>query len=165
MKRIIFVRHAKTEAWDYGKEDFHRQLTDRGVNDCAIMATSLEQNQLTPSIIFTSSAARALRTADILANRLHLPEEQISSSKELYEYVSTQHILDLVHQCDDAMDTIMIVGHNPWISNVASVMSNNFQSIMPTAGVVALEYKIEEWHQINPNKGKIIYYETPKAFK
>lgn len=165
MKQIIFVRHAKTESWDFGKEDFSRKLTKRGIQDSGIIAESLKSNSLIPELIYTSSAVRAAQTTNLLVEHLEINTDIIVTKDDLYEYVSTQDIQDLIAECDNEQQSIMIVGHNPWISNVAAMLSRDFHSILPTTGTVALEYKVKKWSEVHPGKGKLIYYKTPKQFK
>ena len=165
MKRIIFVRHGKTEAWEFGKNDFDRELTKRGISDCELMAKSLAKENILPQVIHSSSAIRALQTTKLLAKKLNLQDNIILKNQNLYEYVSTQDIQDLVEESDELNDTLMIVGHNPWISSVAGMLSKNFNAMLPTCGIVVLEYKTDTWQDVQPGKGKIIYYKTPKAFK
>ncbi len=165
MKRILFVRHAKTEPWDFGVDDFNRKLTNRGHKDSLLIAESLKSKELIPDFIYTSAAKRAVETTNLFAAHLDVPSSQIEKHDDLYEYVSTQDIQDLISRSSEDYQTIMIVGHNPWISNVAAMLSKDFQSIMPTTGTVCLEYKVKKWKEVNPATGKNIYYKTPKSFK
>lgn len=165
MKQIIFVRHAKTEPWDFGKEDFSRKLTKRGIHDSEIIAKSLKSKSLIPEKVYTSSALRAVETTDIFLEHLEIDADRIVTMDDLYEYVSTQDIQDLIGECPNEQESIMIVGHNPWISNVAAMLSKDFHSILATTGTVVLEYKVKKWSEVHPGKGKLIYYKTPKQFK
>lgn len=162
MKRLIFVRHAKAESWDGEKNDFDRQLASKGQTDAGIMSGVLLANNVRPDLIYSSSADRALQTAQIIAKDLNISSGRIKQKDDLYEDVTTSDILEIISTTMESVKTLMIVGHNPWISDVAATMSFDFDAILPTCGTLLLEYKVDYWDEVLPGNGKIKLYDIPK---
>lgn len=165
MKRLIFVRHAKAESWDGEKTDFERQLVPKGQNDTGLMSTVLSKNNIKPDVIHTSSADRALQTALIIAERLGINPGKVKRYDDLYEDVTTSDILELISRSVESVNTMMIVGHNPWVSIVAEAMSDNFTDILSTAGIVVLDFKVDYWDEVLPGNGKIKLNDSPKNYR
>ena len=62
-------------------------------------------------------------------------------------------------------NTIFVVGHNPQITDFANLITQEHISKIPTLGVVAIEFDIEEWSEIETSQGKINFFISPKQFK
>jgi phosphohistidine phosphatase len=165
MKRLIFVRHAKAEPLDGGKNDFERQLASKGLNDAGIMSTVLLKANIRPDLVYSSSADRALQTAQILAEKLNITSGKIKKNDDLYEDVTTSDILEIISRTMESVKTLMIVGHNPWISDVTSTMSDSYDDIMPTCGVVVLDFKVDYWDEVLPGNGILKLDDMPKNYR
>lgn len=162
MKRLIFLRHAKAERWDGQKNDFDRNLTERGENDSLIMADVLNAAGIKPNIVYSSSAERTIQTANIVSEKLGISQASIKQSDELYEDVTTADVLELISTMRESVHNLMIVGHNPWISTITEAMSADFDDILPTCGVAVLDFKVDFWDEVLPGSGKIKLYDFPK---
>ena len=62
MKRLIVMRHAKTEDWAEGIDDHGRALTERGRLDAANVGREIIAKDWTPDFVAVSSARRAKET-------------------------------------------------------------------------------------------------------
>lgn len=82
MKRIYFIRHA--EAQSSGRSDFERELTPRGEEDALRLGELLRSRRVAPHLIVSSSAVRALTTAQIIADALNA-REVLRPLRELYD--------------------------------------------------------------------------------
>ena len=69
MKRVIIVRHAKSVPYGY-EDDFNRDLRDRGKNDSKLVSTELKNQNISPELMVSSPAKRAIKTARIFAENL-----------------------------------------------------------------------------------------------
>lgn len=165
MKRLIFVRHAKAEPWDGKKNDFERQLSSKGQNDAAIMAGVLQDNGIRPDLILSSSADRALQTAQIIAEKMNISSGKLKKKDDLYEDVTTNDILEIISTTMESVNNLMVVGHNPWISIVSEALSFDYDEIMPTCGVLVLDYKVDFWDEVLPGNGKVKLNEIPKTYR
>jgi phosphohistidine phosphatase len=163
MKRLIIVRHAKTESGGYDR-DFERALTPRGSSDATRTAQHLRDQQIVPQHIISSPAKRAISTARIFAEQFGYAPERIQQEKGLYFDYTTTDFLELVHKVDDSNDVAMVCGHNPFIYFVAENLSSNFSGDMPTCSTVILDFEVEHWSQIEARTGKLLKQYVPSMF-
>lgn len=82
MKRIYFIRH--TEAQGGGRSDFERELSPKGERDAMRLGALLRSRCVAPHLIVSSSAVRALTTAQIIADTLNA-REVLKPLRELYD--------------------------------------------------------------------------------
>lgn len=82
MKRIYFIRHA--EAQSGGRSDFERELSPEGKEDAMKLGELLRSRRVAPHLIVSSSAVRALTTAQIIADALNA-REVLKPLRELYD--------------------------------------------------------------------------------
>lgn len=165
MKYIIFLRHGKAEKYAFDKVDYVRNLSSRGINNCELISDVLKKSKIIPDIIITSPANRTLQTAQIFAENLDYDPTQIVSRQSLYDYVGVGNIQDLLAEQDNSHSSLMIVGHNPWITNMASNFSKEFYREMPTTGLVVLAFDVDHWKEIEPKSGKLEFFEYPKKYE
>ena len=116
MRRLILFRHGKAEARSASGLDIDRALARRGCADAAVMGRVLASQGLAPDLGLVSSALRARQTWDCaLAAFPHARRRLLA---ELYD-ASARAIIDQVDGLDDAAATVMVVGHNPGLQELA----------------------------------------------
>lgn len=115
MKRLILMRHAKTEPWAEGIDDFARALTPQGHQDARIMAEQLVARGWSPELILVSSARRARETCAEVAAVFE--GERVRPMESLY-LAGVRGILNAVTQ-NDRDGTLMVIGHNPGLHDFA----------------------------------------------
>lgn len=164
MKRLAIIRHAKTEPQGYDR-DFSRVLLPRGVEDANQIASDLENRKVIPDKIISSPAERAISTAKILAEVLGYPAIKIEELKQLYFDYTTQDFVDLVKKTSDSVNTLFIVGHNPFMHYVAMNLSTNYDGHMPTCSTVVLDFDVESWRDVEPRQGMLFLHLYPKLYK
>ena len=162
MKRIYLMRHGKAED-GFNKSDIERDLTDKGRKKTQKVAKSLVQKNLLPQKILVSIANRTLQTADIICNYLKLDKERIFEEKDLY-LASSNSILDVIYTIDDDVNDLMIIGHNPGISSLATYLSNVEMDWMVTSALIVIEVNAGKWHEIPLSKRKLLHHIKPKDF-
>ena len=94
MKRLVIIRHAKTEQENYDR-DYTRQLLPIGINDAKNIANDLKERKIFPDSIISSSAVRALATAHIFAEKLGFQVDDISEEKVLYFEITPDGFIDM----------------------------------------------------------------------
>jgi len=115
MKRLILMRHAKTEPWSEGIDDFGRALTPLGHSDARRMAEELVALSWSPERILVSSARRARETcAEVAAV---MTGEKVRPMESLY-LTGVRGLTEAVTQ-NDAAGTLMVIGHNPGLHDFA----------------------------------------------
>lgn len=161
MKKLYIVRHAKS-SWKFPElDDFDRPLNKRGKRDAPRMGQFLKEKDLQVDMLLSSSAARAKRTAEILADSLSLPANKIKFDREIYES-DTMGLQKIVSRLDDRYTDAMLVGHNPGMTYFANMLANIRIDNIPTCGVVCVNLKISSWKEISENCGTLNFFEIPK---
>jgi len=151
IKTLILVRHSKAENRDSSIKDFNRSLTPEGKADSMKMANFLNDAGIIPDSIITSSATRAFETAMILADALKTDRKNFLPTKTLY-YSSAKTILDQIYGLNEGIGCVLIVAHNPGISELTKGLSSGQVFYMDNTQVSILEYKMEHWYQIDDIK-------------
>jgi phosphohistidine phosphatase len=150
-KKLILVRHSKAQNRDNSVNDFERSLTEEGKNDSKKMAEFLHRSGHKPKAIVTSSATRAFETATIIEGVLETGENNISATRKLY-YCSAKTILDQIYGLPESLDCILVVAHNPGISDLTRGLSNGKSFYMDNTQVTILEFEMDHWYQIDDIK-------------
>lgn len=161
MKKIYILRHAKSSWNNSALSDFDRPLNDRGNRDAPLMGLKLAELRIIPDLILSSAANRAYGTASIIAAKINYPINKIDKREDLY-LASPQKILRLINFTDNAHDIIMVVGHNPGLTELANKLGGLQVGNMPTCALVALEFAVSEWQAVHWGLGKDLLFEHPK---
>lgn len=156
MKTVIAMRHAKTEATHAGG-DYYRELTKRGRSDAVLAVQKMQELALTPEAIVTSSATRALQTAEIVAEQFG-PGVPVIEVAELYASTA-ELLLAEIRQFPDACDTVVLVAHNPGMLDLANRFIADEESLghLQTSGFTVIEQKTGRWSAFAPGKARFVF--------
>ena len=146
MKTLLIMRHAKSSWEEEGQSDHERPLNDRGLRDAPRMGEFLVKKGFTADAILTSSAKRARRTAEAVAQAMNRVEH-VEAIDALYLADPLVYLASLRHLPEEAR-VVLIVGHNPGISEWASKLTRRMVE-MPTAAVACVTLPIDDWDAIN----------------
>jgi phosphohistidine phosphatase len=175
MRRLLLLRHAKTERDSPSGSDRDRPLAARGRNDAAeIGAWLFTERSLLPDLALISTAVRARETWDIVRQKFsdqrapglveHLPE--------LYGAEPAQ-LLTIIRSAGPDPERLMIVGHNPGMHDLAlrligggdaagrAALAHN----LPTSGLAVIDFAIDRWDNIAFDGGQLVRYVSPKLLK
>ncbi|WP_456323344.1 SixA phosphatase family protein [Hydrogenimonas sp.] len=164
MRELFLMRHAKSSWDDPTLSDFDRPLNARGKEDAPLMGKYLKKLGIKPDLIISSPAKRAKKTAKIVAEELGYDTDAIDYKDGIYE-ASPQSLLYLVCQLPDDAKRVMIVGHNPGITELANVLGDITIENIPTAGVAGIAFDTQRWGQACRMKGHTVLFEYPKKLK
>jgi phosphohistidine phosphatase len=143
MKTLYLVRHAKSSWDDDSLADRDRPLADRGRRQLARMGPRLAESGVKPEAIVSSPAKRALATAKALAEALNHRRQDIVVDDRIYPG-DADGLLALVRGLDDGLDAVMLVGHNPGLSDLANRLAKGIGE-MPTCAVIEFQFDIASW--------------------
>lgn len=160
MKKIFIVRHAKSD-WDNNLIDFERPLSERGHEDAPVMAELIKALGESPDLIISSPANRAKTTARYFADVFGYPKESIEYHHEIYD-IGQKFTLELLTKLPQKIESVMVFGHNPDHSYLATYLSNEVIGNMPTCSIVGVEMQTEFWADIKNAESRLICYEFPK---
>ncbi|MEM5472496.1 histidine phosphatase family protein [Hoeflea sp. AS60] len=144
--RIFLIRHAHA-AWALpGVRDFDRPLDEPGREEAARLAATISVNGFEPDLVYCSPARRCLETLEIVRTRTSI-RPKIEYRDALYA-ASHDVYLDLIGSVrDEAVQSIMIIGHNPMLEDTAQALLQNdpatYEAALgfgfPTAGLLILD--------------------------
>lgn len=162
MKILHLLRHAKS-SWDNtGLADIDRPLNEKGIRSCASVGPAIFENGYDFARVFCSSGKRAQETIHCISNALPDIEIQWEVDEALYTF-SSHVLLEWCQNIDDALDEVMLVGHNPAITELCNEVGNRYVDHVPTCGYVKIENKIDSWRNIGRRSGTIVKFVTPKT--
>ncbi len=161
MKTLTLVRHAKSSWRDTSLSDRKRPLNKRGKRDAPKMGKRIVAHGIRPSLIISSPANRAWSTAKIIATKISYPIEFLQREDGLY-LASLDEILDVVVAQDNGFNNLMVVGHNPGMTDFANFLSPGLTHNLPTAGVVSVQIDQYDWNLYERPKTELLVYDYPK---
>ena len=159
MKTIFLLRHAKSTGHNTELTDLERPLAERGEHDAAVVAARLREKDIRPSVILASPALRAIQTAKILAAGIGFRLKSIRNRKALYDD-DPNKFFEVLKELNVNYGSVMLVGHNPALSEFAGMLSQGFTKSLPTSCVVAFEFECNSWKTLPPGEGKLVLFET-----
>jgi phosphohistidine phosphatase len=163
MKRLTLLRHAKSSWRDSDLPDHERPLSGRGERDAPRMGERLSGRKVRPALIITSTAKRALDTARTVARVLGYPREFVQVEPALYLADPTT-ILDVVGKQEERFTDILLVGHNPGLTELVNQLVPDLElHNLPTAGVVAMESSASRWADVAARNTTLLFYDYPKS--
>lgn len=164
MKILYIVRHAKSSWEDSTMSDFDRPLNNRGLHDAPMMGLKLKELGFIPDQIISSSANRALSTAKLLAESISYPLSKIIETKALY-LADLSTMLKIVNSVNDEIDSLMLVGHNPGMTQIINYLAAENLFNLPTCSLSGIRFFIDNWEAVSMGLGKQFVYEYPKKYK
>ena len=161
MKTLTLVRHAKSSWDDRTLADIDRTLNDRGKRDAPKMGKRIAEAGVRPSMILTSPAMRAWTTAKVIAREIGYPVEFLQREKDLY-LASLDTLLDVIVAQQNEINNLMIVGHNPGLTDFANFLSPGLTNNLPTAGVVSVSVGTDNWKFYERPATELLFFDYPK---
>ena len=161
MKKLILMRHAKSD-WNHRNlSDHQRPLNSRGKRDALRMGALLQRESVEIDAIFCSTAHRTRETLALLFEEYTF-EGDVHFVKELYE-ADLHDYLDILAELPDDVESAMLIGHNPTMSSALEFFTDSFEPFK-TAAIAYIEFNTESWGTILENSdGKLLGYWTPKG--
>jgi phosphohistidine phosphatase len=160
-KEIILVRHGKAADHSTYKRDIDRVLTERGVSDGYKVAEKLINEGIKPDLIITSPAARASHTALIFLRAMKCETENLVIDNSLY-HCSADTFFDVIAAQSEDVRSIMLVAHNPGVTDVAYELTRGATSFLPTTGVAVMKFDSIKWQEIHSSKADKYLIIKPK---
>ncbi len=159
MKSLLLFRHAKSDWGDPDLKDFDRPLNERGEKSAARMGRWMKENHIQPEWIVCSTAKRAQQTLQCLRKHLDIPDTLIIHEDRIY-MADVATLLDIMAQCPEDMDHIMLIGHNPTLDELLyylcgpNVPLSAKGKLMATATLAQVSLP-DDWQQLAPECGKL----------
>ncbi len=171
MRRLILLRHAKTERDAPSGRDQDRRLDERGQRDGVEIGQWLALHGYLPDLALVSTAVRTQETWELL--RPALPSARVKHLPALYG-ADTSELLSAVHGVS-AKDPhiLMILAHNPGLHELALALISGGDAAgrralaanLPTAGVAVIDFATDAWDDIRFRSGRLERFASPKLLR
>lgn len=158
MRKIYFIRHAKSNWKKPYNSDFERGLNERGKEDSLKMAHRLKSFNIMPDIVISSPAKRAKKTAVRMGKVLGFKD--IIFEMDLYES-NCESYFKIIKKVDEKYKNIFIYGHNFTITQVCERLTKAMIGNMPTCSVVCVGF--ENFNELKNQNGKLLFFDYPKS--
>ncbi|WP_418185559.1 SixA phosphatase family protein [Aliarcobacter vitoriensis] len=162
MKKLVLIRHAKSDWTNPLLNDFDRPLNKRGLKDAPFMAKILNKKCLNPDLIISSPSIRTKLTSEYFIKEFKY-KESIVFEESIYE-APFENLLRILSNTDDKYKTIFLIGHNPGLNDLSNFVLNDFKENIPTCGILEIDFDIEFWKDISKENSKLICFEFPKKY-
>ena len=148
MKTLLLLRHGKSSWTDTTLTDHDRPLKKRGRNAAQRVGCLLSELNLVPDHILTSSAVRAVATAQLVSESAMFGGE-IETEPDLY-HADPAALAAIASRVLNRFDRVLIVGHNPgledWLARLVGSVA-----VFPTAALAQIELPIDSWLDLLPD--------------
>jgi phosphohistidine phosphatase len=119
-RRLIVLRHAKSDWNTNAGSDHERPLNGRGQRDAPRIGEHLQQRGWVPAAVISSDATRTRETWQRMKQALG-GEPEVSFTRSLY-LAGPPEVRAALAMLDDAVSTAMVIGHNPGWEDVVSAL-------------------------------------------
>jgi phosphohistidine phosphatase len=165
VKRLYLLRHAKSSWDDPTLADHDRPLAPRGRRAAKVMAKHLERKGIAPELVLCSPSTRTRQTLRRIAPGLG-KKANVQIEPELYA-ASAPVLFDVLHEVPDEVESVMLIGHNPGIQDLALSLasagpeSTRVRGKFPTAALATLEFN-GSWRELAPASAELVSLAKPK---
>ncbi len=159
IRRLILVRHAKAVEEDVGG-DHARGLSERGMGDAKALGAWLLEQGFVADTALCSTATRTRETLVLIA-----PNVPTILSDKLY-LASVHDMLALAQETDDAVHSLLMVGHNPGAHGLLGLLvgsclhetdADKMLVKFPTAACAIIEFDAARWHDVTVQSGRLVH--------
>lgn len=163
MKTLLIIRHAKS-AWDNpGLSDFDRPLNIRGKSDAPHMGKVLKNKGIIADKWLSSPAKRALSTATRFAKAMEVPKSEVHTDARIY-HSSAYTLMQIIKEQAGGVDTLFLFGHNPGLTDLASMLTTTRIDNIPTCGIFAVSFPVSQWNEVDGKNGSFLFFDYPKRY-
>lgn len=164
MRTLVLMRHAKSDYPD-GVGDHERPLSARGVREAALAGDWLRANSAGIDAVLCSSATRTRQTLGRTG-----VDAPVSYLDRLYG-AGPATMIDEINRVDDAVTTLLVIGHEPTVSHVALGLAaqpgsdphalEQIAMKYPTSGIAVLQVD-GPWAGLQLGGAELVSFHVPR---
>jgi len=175
MRRLMLLRHAKTESESPSGRDQDRRLDERGERDAAEIGGWIGRHPPFPDSVMVSPAVRARQTwefaSETMKERAPLPRVEMIAA--LYGANPTQLLRTVRMASATDPKRLMLVGHNPGMHELALALAGSgdakgrqaLADNLPTCGLVVFDFAVDDWNDVGFRRGKLMLFVSPRLLR
>jgi phosphohistidine phosphatase len=169
MRRLMLLRHAKSDRSSPGALDRDRPLEARGEAAAPRVGAYMARHGLVPDRVICSPARRTRDTWNLLAAAFSR-RPAVTVEDRVYD-VTAATLLDVVRKTEDAVHSLLIVGHNPGLHDLAGLLiasgdveaRERLHEKFPTAGLAVIDFAYDDWQKLHRQAGRLDRFVTPRS--
>jgi len=168
MRRLLLLRHAKAERLTAGGRDVDRVLAGRGRSDAKTLGAYLARHRPIPDCAVVSPSARTRETWALVAAAF-AKTPAVRFEERLYD-ASPRAILDVVKQTADDIGTLLVIGHNSGLQELATMLTasgdvearERLGREFPTSALATISLAAASWSGVHARGGRLEHFVTPE---
>ena len=163
-RTLVLLRHAKS-AYPDGVADHERPLSSRGNREAGLAGDWLRANLPAIDAVLCSTATRARNT--LARTGIDAP---LRYAARLYG-ATPGTMIEEINRVSDDVATLLVVGHEPTMSQVAIVLSGaegtdiaaaqRISAKYPTSAIAVL-HVAGRWNQLEPGGAALVTFHVPR---
>ena len=169
MRRLMLLRHAKSNWSVSGQTDHERGLASRGEIAAPLMGRYMASEGLVPDHAIVSTAVRTRETWRLVAEAF--PQEPPASYEDRIYEAEPETILAATAKAPSSTRTLLVVGHNPGFHEMAMLLVGSgdkrarakLSAKFPTAALAVIDFDVKSWAALRPGSGRLERFVTPRA--
>ncbi len=172
MKKLLLMRHGKSDWNKPGQEDSDRPLAPRGQKAAVRIAAWIEEHGLRPDAALISTARRTQETWRLVKD-IFGADASFENRETLY-LASPGEILEQLAGVADNPATILIIGHNPGLESLTNLLAGpgsddsalaDLQRGFPTAALAVFELAGDSWPDLGSDGARLAEFVRPRDFE
>ncbi|MBU6456376.1 MAG: histidine phosphatase family protein [Bradyrhizobium sp.] len=175
MRRLMLLRHAKTESDSPSGRDRDRRLDERGRRDAAEIGDFIASHPPVPDSVLISPAVRAYETWERAwaAMKDRVPRPRVELQPDLYCADSAQLLQSIREVSPRDAQRLMVIGHNPGMHELALALTDGGDAAgrrtladnLPTSGLAIFDFAIDDWSDVAFRRGRLVLFVSPKLLR
>ncbi|WFU53671.1 histidine phosphatase family protein [Bradyrhizobium pachyrhizi] len=175
MRRLLLLRHAKTEHDAPSGHDQDRRLDERGHRDAAEIGGWIARHPPLPNLALVSPVVRTRQTWEIVREALKGagPAPKVEFVPDLYGADPVQLLTAIRMASVSDPKRLMLVGHNPGMHELALTLTGSGDEAakralgdnLPTSGLAVFDFATDDWNDVSFRRGKLVLFVSPKLLK
>jgi phosphohistidine phosphatase len=175
MRRLMLLRHAKTETDAPSGRDQDRRLDERGRKDAAEIGRWMAAHPPFADTVLVSPAVRAYQTWEIAWAEMKekVPAPRVELLAELYGADPAQLLQSIRESSVHDPKRLILVGHNPGMHELALSLVGGGDETgrkaladnLPTAGLAIYDFAVDDWDDVAFRRGRLVLFVSPKLLK
>lgn len=164
MRRLMLLRHAKTEKDSSSGLDRDRRLDARGRSEAPLIGRYMASHKLLPDIALISPAMRTRETTALLGGELS-PRPIVTEVGDLYGADPADLLRVLHDEATANAQSALIVAHNPGLHELALMLAAQSPHVIdafPPASLAVFDFTANEWDMVRPGRGQLVQFVTPR---
>ena len=161
MRRLMLLRHAKSDWTRPGARDHERTLAPRGHEAAPRIGAYMARHGLMPDLVLCSTATRTRETWDLVAGAFPDPPPT-TYEQRVYE-AGAGTLLDVIKETKPAVHGLLLVGHNPGLHDLAQRliasgdvdMRQRLTEKFPTGALAVIDFAVDDWRKLHPRSGRL----------